>query len=284
MDIFYEHDFSGSDFPFLAAEHGGKSALLYHWHDEIELVCILDGPVDAGIHNRMYHLQPGEMLLIGSGETHCFFTEGDSARRRTLKFSPQLAMPLLREGMEGQRLMQRLAGVKKCSREWPETARLKMQDIAQRMYEEFTSRKEGYQLAIRALIYDMMLVVLRELPEEEVEGLRQAGQDSGFKRALCFLQKNYTSDISLKDCADAMGFNMNYFSRFFRTHTGINFHEYLTTLRLRRAEWLLTNTALSVTEIVGQSGFQNVKTFNRVFKKAHACSPREFRRQKTVTA
>ena len=107
---------------------------------------------------------------------------------------------------------------------------------------------------------------------------RRDNRDVNLKKTLSFLAENYTRDISLKECADVMGFNMNYFSRFFRSHTGIHFHQYLTALRLQKAQQLLLTTGLPITEVVIRSGFQNAKTFNRVFKNTYGCSPREFRR------
>lgn len=269
------------DFPFSVGIEQGQSPHLYHWHDEVELVYLLRGPQKIGMHGQVYCLEPGDMLLIPSGEAHCFFTAGAGTERLVIRFSPRLIMPLPRENREGQRLLQRISQVERCSRQWPQDGRTRVREMIARLYTEQARQETGYQLAVRGLIFELALTAVRELPGiEAAQASRQSAQDDGFKRTLSFLMENYTRALSLKDCAEALGFNMNYFSRFFRVHTGINFHEYLTLLRVRRAEWLLVNTDMSIAQVVGQSGFQNVKTFNRVFKKAHDCSPREYRQQK----
>lgn len=279
-DAFFAQDPSERVFPFLAWIHKGSSPYLYHWHEDVELVCVLKGPMRINM-RESHPLETGDILLIAANEPHCFFAEGEGTEHLAVRFSPQLVKPLLDGEDESLHLLERVAQVKKCSRDWPGKSCLKVRSILKRLYDEYTAKADGYQVAIRALIYELMLIILRELPADIVsESSRRTAQDQNFKRAVYFLAEHYVDDISLKDCADVMGLNMNYFSRFFRAHTGINFHEYLITLRLKKAEHLLRTTNLTVTEVVQQSGFQNVKTFNRVFKKAHGCAPREYRRSK----
>lgn len=277
-DAFFTSDLSGRAFPFTAWVHKGPSPYLYHWHDDVELIYVLHGPMDVYMQGTN-RLETGDILLVAGGEPHCLFAEDEKSERIAIRFSMQMVKPLLEEHSENLALIERIAQVKKCSRDWPEESRVRVRNIMTRLYAEYTGKEDGYQVAICALIYELMLVMLRELPVEPVvENIRRSNQENNFKRAIHYLAAHYTEDISLKDCADVLGLNMNYFSRFFRAQTGINFHEYLTTLRLKKAEYLLLTTGLSVTEVVAQSGFQNVKTFNRVFKNAHGISPREFRR------
>lgn len=277
MEAIYERQSMRADFPFQAAVESG-SGQLYHWHDEIELVLVQEGTLDAVIPGRSYHLQPGEILIIGSGEVHCLTSDDPASKRVSVRFSPRLAAGKLSDGSELSGLNECFTRVSRCSAQWGEAETEEVRKLILQMMQEDVDRRKGWQAAVRAEIYQLMVIMMRRLPDGKENTSRGAVQDVTLKKTLSFLAENYTRDISLKECADAMGFNMNYFSRFFRSHTGIHFHQYLTTLRLQKAERLLLTTGLPVTEIVFQSGFQNVKTFNRVFKKAHGCSPREFRR------
>ena len=47
--------------------------------------------------------------------------------------------------------------------------------------------------------------------------------------------------------------------------------------RLKKAEELLKNTKLSITEVSGKAGFNNVTYFNRIFKRYLHVSPMEYR-------
>lgn len=279
-DVFFAPDLGGRTFPFTAWVSQGPSPYLYHWHNDVELIYVMKGSLQVNMQGQ-HRMETGDILLVAGGEAHCLFAEGDENERIAIRFSMQMVKPLLEEHDENLMLSDRVARAKKFSRDWPEESRKRVRNIMTQLYAEYTDRKDGYQVAIRALIYELMLIIIRELPvENTTESVRRINQENNFKRAIYYLASHYTEDISLKECAEAIDLNMNYFSRFFRAQTGINFHEYLTTLRLKKAEHLLLTTTLSVTDVVQQSGFQNVKTFNRVFKNAHGCAPRDFRRSR----
>ncbi len=278
MEAIYERQPLRTDFPFTTYVHTGGGQL-YHWHDEIELALVREGQFEASILGQSYTLREGDILLIGSGEIHCLTPVGPKSKWLSIRFSSRLATGTIADNGDFSGLSESLDRVCRCSTGWDQAVADEVRGLMERMLEEDQNRSIGWQSAVRAEICWFMVIIMRFLPDNDQEPQRKGIQDVNLKKALAYLTKNYTRDISLKECAEAIGFNMNYFSRFFRSHTGIHFHQYLTTLRLQRAEYLLLTTGLPITEIVFQSGFQNVKTFNRVFKDVHGCSPREFRKQ-----
>ena len=66
--------------------------------------------------------------------------------------------------------------------------------------------------------------------------------------------------------------------KFFKTHMGTGFIEYLNNYRLTIAERLLRTSDSSVLEIAELSGFENLSYFNRVFKRKYGQSPGKRRR------
>lgn len=282
MEAIYERRPLRTDFPFMTYVHSGGGQL-YHWHDEIELALVQQGRFEAAILGHSYLLQEGDMLLIGSGEIHCLTPVDAGAKWLSIRFSPRMAMGTITENGDFSKLAECFDRVCRCSAQWDEAAAGEARELMREMLREDEERSVGWQSAVRAQIYELMVIIMRRLPDNHEESQRKGVQDVNLKKTLAYLAENYTRDISLRECAEAMGFNMNYFSRFFRSHTGIHFHQYLTTLRLQKAEYLLLTTGLPITEIVFQSGFQNVKTFNRVFKDVHGCSPRDYRRGMAAT-
>jgi AraC-like DNA-binding protein len=71
---------------------------------------------------------------------------------------------------------------------------------------------------------------------------------------------------------------MYHFTRFFKDTTGMTFWQYLNNYKVSKAVNLLINTSDSISEIAFNSGFNSIKTFNRVFKQVKGCSPSEFRK------
>nr|MUH41510.1 AraC family transcriptional regulator [Zobellia laminariae] len=53
--------------------------------------------------------------------------------------------------------------------------------------------------------------------------------------------------------------------------------DFIIKLRLQKAEYLLKNNSLNISEISMECGFNDPKYFSRLFKKNFECSPKEFR-------
>ena len=61
---------------------------------------------------------------------------------------------------------------------------------------------------------------------------------------------------------------------------GITFQDYISRIRLEKTEYLLENTALSISQIAGKVGFHSNSYFSRFFRKYHNMSPSEYRELK----
>lgn len=85
-------------------------------------------------------------------------------------------------------------------------------------------------------------------------------------------------DISLKDAASKVHLNPNYLSQLFKQKTGSNFIDYVTGVRMREAEKLLSSTHLRIYEVAEQLGFCDISYFSNLFKKHSGLSPSEYRK------
>ena len=97
-------------------------------------------------------------------------------------------------------------------------------------------------------------------------------------RACLYLEEHFEeNDLSLERVSEACGVNSSYLSRAFKKARGTNFLEYLTTLRIRHAQQLLTSTALKTYEVAARVGFSDPHYFSQVFKKYCGCTPAVWR-------
>ena len=76
--------------------------------------------------------------------------------------------------------------------------------------------------------------------------------------------------------ADFCNLSLGRFSHIFKEGMGVSPHEYLTRIRIEKAEQLLTNTDLSIAEVAEQTGFSGQNYFSRAFKRYTGKTPREF--------
>jgi len=105
------------------------------------------------------------------------------------------------------------------------------------------------------------------------------------EKIVQYIDANYMQKITLNDLAQVSKYNRNYISQFFKSNLGVNFHDYLTRIRLREATLALGQTDQSVSEIALSHGFSDLKSFNTVFRARFSKTPTEYRRQlnETVT-
>ena len=75
-----------------------------------------------------------------------------------------------------------------------------------------------------------------------------------------------------------------YICKLFKRHTGLNFTEYVSRLRIERSRELLANPNLRVGEIAFEVGFQSITHFNRVFRRVMGESPTAYRGRCAIPA
>ncbi|AJQ27986.1 response regulator transcription factor [Pelosinus fermentans] len=96
-------------------------------------------------------------------------------------------------------------------------------------------------------------------------------------KALEYLRKNYTNDVSLNQAAEYIGVNSSYLSRVFKEDYGMGFAEYLNSIRVKQAKYLIERTDVKLKEIVKQVGFNNYTYFFKVFKMVAGITPVEYK-------
>ncbi len=109
--------------------------------------------------------------------------------------------------------------------------------------------------------------------KSEYQDTRQAD------RVLSWLEDNYANpNLSMGIVAEYAGLNYSYFSSVFREWTGVSFVRFLKKLRIDKARGLLDAGALSVREIAGAVGFQNLRLFTKTFREEVGMNPSEYSR------
>ncbi len=98
------------------------------------------------------------------------------------------------------------------------------------------------------------------------------------RKALIFIQSNFTRDLSLEEVANYAGVSKSYLSRVFPEYTGEHFSDYLQRLRIERAKELLRFTNDYIYEIAPKVGFWNSRYFSRVFHENTGLTPADYRR------
>jgi AraC-like DNA-binding protein len=100
----------------------------------------------------------------------------------------------------------------------------------------------------------------------------------------CFVARNYTSRIQIKDIGEYVGLHPDYAATLFRKTFGTTLNVLITRHRIAHAQRQLVATDERVVNIAQDSGFDSLSRFNRAFKQLTGMTPREFRKTRGATA
>lgn len=98
-------------------------------------------------------------------------------------------------------------------------------------------------------------------------------------KAVRRIERTFTAPLHASEVAAEIGMSRSCFSMKFKKYTGITFGDFVSKLRIGKAEELLLNTELGLAEIAEKSGYEDVYYFSRVFREKMQCSPAEYRKQ-----
>ena len=97
------------------------------------------------------------------------------------------------------------------------------------------------------------------------------------KKAIQYISRNFTHNLSLEEVAGHVNLNPAYFSTLFKQSTGSSFKEYLNMVRVEESKRLLANTKNSIIDIALATGFEDQSYFSKVFKKYTGLTPKQYR-------
>lgn len=120
-------------------------------------------------------------------------------------------------------------------------------------------------------------VICWEMPSGESEAAGK--EDDPIDKAIAYVKKNLSKNISRAEVASEVYLNEEYFSRLFRQRTGATFRDYLLMEKMNEAKRLLSHSGLSVGIIASKVGYDNFSHFSKMFKKMTDRTPQEYRKE-----
>ena len=239
-----------------------------HFHKSFELIFLQKGEMDATVDQKRYHLHAGECLLIPSFVNHSLdVKEGNDCI--VIVFSPRYvesAAALFRNN-EPADYRVRLDEA---------TAQFFLRSLAAEPKESGIEGAYALQkpslLCIKASLYAVFDAFLTQNP------MQKKTRDSVLAEQLIeYLESNYQSDFTLTDLAQHLGYSYDYLSRVFNQTFRMNFKTIVNQYRCEQAMHLLCTTQATLADIATESGFQSIRSFNRVFLDTVGITPSDFR-------
>lgn len=253
-----------------------------HYHEEFEIVYILEGILDCQINMDHLICREGDIVVIPPGKVHGFnqfkdkkchyanilfslnLLEKDDSEIFEIFFKPyltdsiQISNYFPKESKENRLLNDSVL------------------TLFEHRHEELTE-----PLLIKSELYKVMSVLQKlALPA----GTHLSKSERNIKRLMPVfkaVKENPAKALSVQKAAELSNFSESYFMSIFKQVTGTSFVNFLKKTRLENARVMLSGTDMSILEIAENSGFESVSYFIRTFKECYKISPLQYRKKMT---
>lgn len=256
-----------------------------HWHYYIEMLFSLSGKASVFLGGKCYSFNEGDLVLINAREVHSITADvGEDVKYIVVKFDPEVLYTTSRTVFESKYVlpftMAKASPQKVFSKQ--EIEETPIPALLNEIYEEFGSKKYGFELAIRTHICRIFLWILRNWEKKGVSldvvshPLKENDMQM-LQKVFDYLDQNYMQDVTAEAVARMCNLSYSYFSRQFKAIMGKTFTDYLNYIRITEAEKLLLTTDLNITQVALDTGFSNSSYFIQQFKHYKSISPKQFR-------
>ncbi|MDF2960449.1 MAG: AraC family transcriptional regulator [Paenibacillus sp.] len=141
---------------------------------------------------------------------------------------------------------------------------------------------ENKQSRIGHLLKDLWQTACMEAEWNQAKPYSHSGSDTAIEAAAHKLRQQAFGKVELKQLSTELGLSPVQFTRRFQAVYGQPPMDYLTSLRLQKAQALLLETELTLEQIAEQCGYDNGFYFSRMFTKKMNVSPSAYRKSHRI--
>ncbi len=128
-------------------------------------------------------------------------------------------------------------------------------------------------------LYELLQLLLNDPVQTMPANSAPAEHRRRIAQVLRYMQQHYNSSISRDEMAGLAGFHPRFFTKIFKEETGSTFINFLTSLRIKKAQELLLLSNLSLDAIAAQVGYTNGMYLSRIFKQYIGTAPTQYAKQ-----
>lgn len=250
-----------------------------HWHEEIEILYVLNGHAVQQVNDSFFTVVPGDLVIIGSGQLHSTYSyQGNNCDIRVLMFDASSILECVKSIVNSPISNLGNSVIIKNPLKASDAHGKELLDCLLEIQKELDLKQKGYIYIVKSFLYKMISILERndlyetsKVDSKKVQAIRQMLENS-FK----LIDQCYSEEIDLKKASAASNLSIPHFCRLFRKATGMTFNDYLIFYRVNRAEKLLRSQK-KITEIAMECGFGSLSSFIRNFKKYKNCTPTDYK-------
>lgn len=250
-----------NDFP-IRLHNNKNSDYTYplHWHEHLELHFIFSGSAKLRCGEKYLELEQNDCAVINSGELH------ECAGGKCC-YGCMILPPAFREN--DRVIFHSLIRDDTVS------------ELFKKIYSCFGKTEPCFKLRIKGFAFLLLSYLTENYAAErlsDAEYLERAKRLEPINKAIEYIGKNYTQDITSEAIARYVHMSSSHFCRLFKAAAGRTPKKYINDLRMSKAEDLLKYTAMTITETAMSCGYSDPNYFARIFRQVHGKSPNEYRK------
>ena len=144
-------------------------------------------------------------------------------------------------------------------------------------HQEMNYGRETVRDIIRCFAYDLLSNINLHLNQDSGDEMLRQG-DRIFRRFMLLLADNTNVNRSVKSYADELCVSPKYLTSVCRKHSDFTTSELIATAVISRIKQLLLYSDMSIKEVAGEMGFDNLSFFGKYVKKHLGLSPNHYRK------
>ncbi|MEK4057144.1 AraC family transcriptional regulator [Paenibacillus sp. FSL F4-0087] len=249
-----------------------------HWHEQLMILYIEKGKMILQAGNQQIIGEQGTILIVNPNVIHS--GENINSDLAYYLFKIDLLLLLGNQPDLQQSIYTELLLKNRFLFEEKITEDEFILGSIQKMIREYEEKKEGFELVLRGLTYQILTDLIRsytkKIPEQSEIDI-QYRKLNQIKSAIKHMEKHISEKITLDDLSKVSHLSPVHFSRVFKTVSGFPPMDFLNQMRVQKAAQLLITTDKTIIEIALEVGFNDGNYFSRIFKKIKNETPSNFR-------
>lgn len=253
-----------------------------HFHDDIEVIYVLEGSVGMKNGYYSYILNRGDIFILNDREIHSFHHTDQ----------PNMVMMLQMDISFFSKYYGNLKNsffVTDMKDEDDENLEA-LRNILGRIMLDILDKGYGYEYKViegtHNLLANLMANFQYFMMEDgkfvnEAKNIGNKVLAGRLRRITNYMYENYGRRLTLNEIADQEHLSIYYLSHVIKEATGLSFQELLSFIRVEESEKLLLGTNKKIGAISEESGFSAIRYYIKYFTKWFGMHPLEYRKEYT---
>lgn len=272
---------SDSSFPILLLENELQEnhPLQMHWHSDIEFIYVNEGKAEYTINGYNETVEKGDLIIINPTQIHQANVISNCPVRNSVIIMNYYFLKSEIHDIVNQKYINPLVETKYIFHNVVRDEEII--DLFLSMKKEIASKREGYQLRIKAKMYCFISLMFERnyyYYNKSFKRKKEIESADSIRLSLEYIHSNYQSHISLDELSKHLSISKYHLCRIFKSMTGSTINQYLNNYRLSQAAKLLENTSKNITEITYEVGYNNDNYFISRFKEEYQVTPFVYRK------